>query len=74
MVGRSDSHRSVVKSLTDGLEIARLSLGQEADFPPPPPPPPLVDTKSSGVIAVDITAKFSEAVKSASSSASPTVL
>lgn len=44
-------------------EIARLSLGQEADFPPPPPPPPLVDTKSSGVIAVDITAKFSEAVK-----------
>ncbi|KAH7156804.1 Mak10 subunit, NatC N-terminal acetyltransferase-domain-containing protein [Dactylonectria macrodidyma] len=44
-------------------EIARLSLDQEAVLPPPPPPPPLANTKSSGVIAVDITAKFAEAVQ-----------
>ncbi|KAK7415529.1 N-alpha-acetyltransferase, non-catalitic subunit [Neonectria magnoliae] len=44
-------------------EIARLSLGQD-DYPPPPPPPPrLADAQAKGVIPVDITDKFAEAVK-----------
>ncbi|KAF4969375.1 hypothetical protein FZEAL_10235 [Fusarium zealandicum] len=40
-------------------DIARLSLGQEHDHPPPPPP----DISTDGIVAVDITARFSEAVK-----------
>ncbi|KJZ75053.1 hypothetical protein HIM_05539 [Hirsutella minnesotensis 3608] len=40
-------------------EIARLSLGRDAESPPPPPPP---NIKSPGVVATDVTAKFSEAV------------
>ncbi|KAH6900172.1 Mak10 subunit, NatC N-terminal acetyltransferase-domain-containing protein [Thelonectria olida] len=41
-------------------DIARLSLGQEPD---PPGPPPQTETSSAGVVAVDITEKFAEAVK-----------
>ncbi|KAJ3525301.1 hypothetical protein NM208_g11699 [Fusarium decemcellulare] len=41
-------------------DIARLSLGQEPD-PPPPPPPPYA--KTEGIVAVDITDKFAEAVQ-----------
>ncbi|KPM35127.1 hypothetical protein AK830_g11443 [Neonectria ditissima] len=44
-------------------EIARLSLGQD-DYPPPPPPAPrLADAQAKGIIAVDITDKFAQAVK-----------
>ncbi|PHH90178.1 hypothetical protein CDD83_4337 [Cordyceps sp. RAO-2017] len=38
-------------------EIARLSLGQEAESPPPPP-----NIQCAGVTAVDITRTFSDAV------------
>ncbi|KAM4059971.1 mak10 subunit, natC n(alpha)-terminal acetyltransferase domain-containing protein [Hirsutella rhossiliensis] len=41
-------------------EIARLSLGQDAESPTPPPSPP--DLKCPGIVAVDITSKFSVAV------------
>ncbi|KAH6960879.1 Mak10 subunit, NatC N-terminal acetyltransferase-domain-containing protein [Fusarium avenaceum] len=40
-------------------DIARLSLDQQ--YEPPPPPPP--GTSSAGIVAIDITDKFSEAVK-----------
>ncbi|KAJ4271653.1 N-alpha-acetyltransferase, non-catalitic subunit [Fusarium torreyae] len=40
-------------------DIARLSLDQQFDPPPPPPP----DIKTAGIVASDITDKFSEAVK-----------
>lgn len=48
------------KFLTRDAEIARLSLGHDAEPAPPPPP----DIESPGIVAVDITGKFSEAVKS----------
>ncbi|RSL98489.1 hypothetical protein CEP52_010296 [Fusarium oligoseptatum] len=40
-------------------DIARLSLGQEYDPPPPPPP----DIKTEGILAIDITEKFAQAVQ-----------
>ncbi|KAF4582021.1 Mak10 subunit, NatC N(alpha)-terminal acetyltransferase [Ophiocordyceps camponoti-floridani] len=43
-------------------EIARLSLGQTPESPPPPPPPP-PDMESPGILTVDITSDFAEAVR-----------
>ncbi|CAM1504209.1 Fc.00g018000.m01.CDS01 [Cosmosporella sp. VM-42] len=43
-------------------EIARLSLGQGGEPAPPPPP----DIGSKGIVAVDITEKFSQASKALS--------
>ncbi|KAJ4004470.1 N-alpha-acetyltransferase, non-catalitic subunit [Fusarium irregulare] len=45
--------------IPDGTEIARLSLDYQ--YEPPPPPPP--DIRTVGIVPVDITDKFSEAVK-----------
>lgn len=41
-------------------EIARLSLEQDHDLPEPPPPP----IGNAGIITVDVTEKFADAVKS----------
>lgn len=64
-VGASDGQYRGSRSRRDQIsysdaEIARLSLGHDAEPAPPPPP----DIESPGIVAVDITGKFSEAVKS----------
>ncbi|PFH62057.1 hypothetical protein XA68_15265 [Ophiocordyceps unilateralis] len=43
-------------------EIARLSLGQAPDSPPPPPPP---NMESPGIMTLDITSDFADAVRAA---------
>ncbi|KAF4340483.1 MAK10 glucose-repressible [Fusarium beomiforme] len=47
------------KSDFGSTDIARISLDQQYDPPPPPPP----DIATAGIVAVDITDEFSEAVK-----------
>jgi hypothetical protein len=48
------------KSDFGSTDIARISLDHQYEYPPPPPP----DIATAGIVAVDITDKFSEAVKS----------
>ncbi|KAI5462284.1 Mak10 subunit, NatC N-terminal acetyltransferase-domain-containing protein [Mariannaea sp. PMI_226] len=44
-------------------DIARLSLGEEFDRPPPPNPALKSEVTSAGIVTVDITDKFTQAVR-----------